>query len=1043
MTNPSNSAVQNLLPVQAYFNLDGSFNTFIGQGVPFYATANPSQSGLDITSSTINSTTIGAITPSTGVFTDIETTTGRVLTQPVGATDMVNLLALQSYAAGISWKQPCNVATLVNITLSGLQTIDGYTTVAGDRVLVKNQSAAANNGIYIASATAWTRSIDADVWQEFVSAITFIEYGTQAGGAWFCTATPGGTLGVTAINWSQFTTSATYSAGTGLTLTGSVFSITPVGTANTYGSATQTPVFTTNASGQVTGVTNTTITPAVGSITGLGTNVATALAVNVGSAGSVVVNGGVLGTPSSGTVTNLTGTASININGSVGATTASTGAFTYISTSSVTSTTPVLGFNASNCNIASGATISGSYLQAVMQNKSGTAGSSTNWAVSNDLGTDSTYYGEFGMNSSAFSASTPADFFSINNGIYFSGHDGDISIGSGNGFKTYLAWGTTGQSAHVINASGAIGLNTNLGTTPALSGTTNFGTAGQVFTSQGSAASPTWTSLSSSAVTTFSGGTTGLTPNTATSGAITLAGTLALANGGTGATSAPYAMANLMGFTSTATAAGTTVLTNASSYYQVFTGATTQTITLPVTSTLQTGWTFHICNNSTGALTVNSSGANLVLSVISGTTVMFTCIGTTLTTAADWEAGYTDFSTATGTGAVVLGTAPTITTLTAAGAFTGSGTTTNFTVSAQTSGLITVGGTAGTGIITLGQSTVSQTTNIQAGATASASVKTLNIGTGGLTGSTTTIAIGSTFGTTITLNGTVTGTISNATNIGITDDTTTATAVYPTWVTTTTGNLPAKTSSTKMSFVPSTGVLTTVGQTLGATGTTYSDGTTKVTNAVPQATVYATGSGTYTTPTNAKYLIVEMLGGGGGGSGGGGAGWGAGGNGGNSTFGTVVTTNGGLGGSVPFGAGGGAGGVTITTVSTILSVNGGVGGSGDFNQTGTSAISTLGGIGGGTTLAQGGAGGSYIQSGTNGVAGSGGGGGAGGTAAGTLYGGNGGGGAGYAKVLITTPSATYAYAVGAGGTAGTAGSTTNAAGGGTGGSGYISVTAFF
>ena len=828
MTAPNSTVDQNLLPVQAYFDVDGTFQTFIGQGKIFFATINPSQSGLNITNSTINSTTIGAITPSTGVFTNIVTTTGQILTQPTGSTDIVNLLALQSYAAGISWKQPCAVATLANITLSGLQTIDGHLTLAGDRVLVKNQSTAANNGIYLASPTAWTRSLDADQWDDFVSAITFIEYGTQAGGAWFCTATSGGTLGVTALNWSQFTTSATYSAGTGLTLTGSVFSITPVGTAGTYGSATQTPVFITNASGQITGVTNTTITPAIGSITGLGTNVATALGVNVGTAGSIVVNGGVLGTPSSGTVTNLTGTASININGSVGATTASTGAFTYLSTSSVTSTTPTLSFNAANAPIAMGASVSGNYLQVMAQNKSGTAGASVNYVLSNDLGTDSTYYGEFGMNSSVFSASTPTDYFSINNGVYFSSHDGDVTIGSGNGYKTYLAWGTTGQSAHVINASGAFGLNTNLGTTPALSGTTNFGTAGQVFTSQGSAATPTWTSLSSSAVTTFSGGTTGFTPSTATSGAITLAGTLALANGGTGATSAPYAMANLMGFTTTATAAGTTVLTNTSSYYQIFTGATTQTITLPVTSTLQTGWTFHICNNSTGALTVNSSGANLVLSVIAGTTVMFTCIGTTLTTAADWEAGYTDFSTATGTGSVVLGTAPTITTLTAAGAFTASGTTTNYTISAQTSGLITVGGTAGTGIITLGQSTVSQTTNIQAGATASASTKTLNIGTGGLTGSTTTIAIGSTFGTTITLNGTVNGTISNATNTTITDDTTTATAVYPTWVTTTTGNLPQKTSSTKMSFVPSTGVLTTTGVTLGATGITFANGSTQV-----------------------------------------------------------------------------------------------------------------------------------------------------------------------------------------------------------------------
>ena len=255
MTAPNSTVDQNLLPVQAYFDVYGNFQTFIGQGKPFYATVNPSQSGLNITNSTINSTTIGATTPSTGVFTNIATTTGTISTQPTGSTDIVNLLALQSYAAGISWKQPCAVATLANITLSGLQTIDGYLTLVGDRVLVKNQTNAANNGIYIASATAWTCSLDADAWQEYVSAITFIEYGTQSNGAWFCTAQPGGTLGVTALNWSQFIISASYTAGTGLTLTGQQFSITNVGTAGTYGSATLIPVITTNAQGQITGVT--------------------------------------------------------------------------------------------------------------------------------------------------------------------------------------------------------------------------------------------------------------------------------------------------------------------------------------------------------------------------------------------------------------------------------------------------------------------------------------------------------------------------------------------------------------------------------------------------------------------------------------------------------------------------------------------------------------------------------------------------------------------------------------------------------------------
>ena len=74
-------------------------------------------------------------------------------------------------------------------------------------------------------------------------------------------------------------------------------------------------------------------------ISGLGTGVATALAVNTGSAGAFVLYDGALGTPSSGTVTNLTGTASININGTVGATTANTGKFTTLEATGVATVT--------------------------------------------------------------------------------------------------------------------------------------------------------------------------------------------------------------------------------------------------------------------------------------------------------------------------------------------------------------------------------------------------------------------------------------------------------------------------------------------------------------------------------------------------------------------------------------------------------------------------------------------------------------------------------------------------------------------------------
>ena len=191
--------------------------------------------------------------------------------------------------------------------------------------------------------------------------------------------------------------------------------------------------------------------------------------------------------------------------GAIGSTTPNSGAFTTLSTNTVTSVTPVLGFNASNTSYASGSTIANNYLQTILQNKSGSTGASTNYVLSNNLGTDSSYYGEFGMNSSVFSASTPTDFYSINNGIYFSGHDGDISVGSGNGFKLYFPWGSTGASAHVINASGALGFSTNLGTTPALSGTTGFGTTGQALVSAGSAAAPAWGTLP------ITGGGTGTT----------------------------------------------------------------------------------------------------------------------------------------------------------------------------------------------------------------------------------------------------------------------------------------------------------------------------------------------------------------------------------------------------------------------------------------------------------------------------------------------------------------------------------------------------
>lgn len=102
------------------------------------------------------------------------------------------------------------------------------------------------------------------------------------------------------------------------------------------------------------------------------------------------------------------------------------------------------------------------------------------------------------------------------------------------------------------------------------------------------------------------------------------------------------------GYTTTATAAGTTTLTVASTYQQFFTGSSTQTVKLPVVSTLVLGFDFQIVNTSTGAVTVQSSGSNTILILAAGTSAWFTCILTTGTTAASWGYAYLGDAVASG-----------------------------------------------------------------------------------------------------------------------------------------------------------------------------------------------------------------------------------------------------------------------------------------------------------------------------------------------------------------------------------------------------------
>lgn len=224
------------------------------------------------------------------------------LLDPVSNQDAATKYYVDSVAQGLDTKASVVAATTATITLVGAQTIDGVAVVAGDRVLVKNQTTTSANGIYIVQTTPWTRSTDADTWADLVSAYVFVEQGTtQADTGWVCTVNAGGTLGTTAVTWAQFSGAGSYTAGTGLTLTGTAFSITNTAvTAGSYGSASSVGTFTVNAQGQLTLAGSTSIAIANTQVSGLGT-------MSTQAASSVAITGG--------SITNLTTFDGITIDG--------------------------------------------------------------------------------------------------------------------------------------------------------------------------------------------------------------------------------------------------------------------------------------------------------------------------------------------------------------------------------------------------------------------------------------------------------------------------------------------------------------------------------------------------------------------------------------------------------------------------------------------------------------------------------------------------------------------------------------------------------
>jgi len=163
--------------------------------------------------------------PSAAVSLNSQKITG--LADPTSDQDAATKAYTDSVAQGLDVKDSVKVATTANITLSGTQTIDGVAVSADERVLVKNQSTATENGLYLCKASTWARTDDLAAGVDAAGMFTFVEQGTTNADIGFvCTDNKGSAVvGTNNLSYSTFSSSGNVTAGNGLDKSGNELSV--------------------------------------------------------------------------------------------------------------------------------------------------------------------------------------------------------------------------------------------------------------------------------------------------------------------------------------------------------------------------------------------------------------------------------------------------------------------------------------------------------------------------------------------------------------------------------------------------------------------------------------------------------------------------------------------------------------------------------------------------------------------------------------------------------------------------------------------------